>query len=204
MISSLNSEAQRIAVEVHEYLLSVDPSRSKREFESKMRERAVNLSARIDALLRETREERGSAVSARLRESLLGLSERLQEIRRRAPEAGDRFQLECKQVRERLQPAYAALVEALRIHALPAPNYRPTNLLRTVSHVCSGLAAFAMLQKVLVTESLYHWIPLLPPLLFWTLEISRRKSVVVNDVLMKLLGKIAHAHEWERINSGTW
>lgn len=38
----------------------------------------------------------------------------------------------------------------------------------------------------------------------WTLEFTRARSPAWNNVLMKILGPIAHPHERTRVNSSTW
>lgn len=201
MASDVRTEAELIATELHEFLQSADPSRARRELANRFRDNAEVLGARIEKLLAEMKEE--PRVS-RLGESLRTLAERLNEVRDRAPDTAERFQSECHQIRERIQPSYAALVAALHNQAIRAPNFRPTNLHRTLFHIASGVMALLTMEFLLVTETLYHWVPVIPPTIFWTLEIARRKDSRVNDALMKMLGKIAHPHEWERVNSGTW
>ncbi len=38
----------------------------------------------------------------------------------------------------------------------------------------------------------------------WTLELTRARFPRWNAQLMKILGPIAHPHEWRRVNSSTW
>ena len=201
MATDVRTEAELIAAELHELLQSMDPARARRELAQRFREHADVLRTRIEVLLAEMKEE---PRVCRLRESLRSLAEHLEEVRERGPITAERFHVECRQVRERMQPAYASLVAALRNQAIHVPNFRPTNLHRTLFHISSGVMACLTIQFLLVTEALYHWIPVIPPTIFWALEIARRKDSRVNDLLMRMLGKIAHPHEWERVNSGTW
>jgi dolichol kinase len=88
--------------------------------------------------------------------------------------------------------------------AVPVPHaVRPTNLVRSAFHVASGGVALAALRLlpgrgwVVAVASAFA-------VAAWTMEISRRRSVAVNERLMRLFGPVAHPSERHRVNSSTW
>jgi dolichol kinase len=86
---------------------------------------------------------------------------------------------------------------------MEAPSLRPTNYARNLFHV--GAALLALLVLVLAPSR--NFIIIAAAGFFssaWTMEISRRKSPVLNERLMRLFGRVAHAHERYRVNSSTW
>jgi dolichol kinase len=105
--------------------------------------------------------------------------------------------------KQRMQPAYARVAEALRAEAVHVPSLRPTNHARSLMHLASGLGALLIIEL-----APWHWLlvalALGGALFAWTAELSRRRSPAVNDKMMKLFGPVAHAHETRRVNSATW
>ena len=201
MTSDVHSALERIAHDVHGLLLSLDPSQFQQELVARFRER-VSAIEKEAAALSERLEK--TATCERTKASLGRMRLALAEARERAAAVREPSRKEMGGFRERLQPAYASFVDALGKTSIHVPNFRPTNLRRTLFHLGSGLLGLIMVQWVLVTEALYHWVPLALPLLFWGLEIGRRRWLKLNDALMAALGKMAHAHEWHKVNSGTW
>ena len=94
-----------------------------------------------------------------------------------------------------------SLSDSLR--ELSTARARPSNLARSFFHAASGLAAVAAIAL------LHHrrWLVAiaLPWACFaWTSELLRRRYRGANLRLMRVLGPIAHPHEWHKVNSATW
>ncbi len=80
---------------------------------------------------------------------------------------------------------------------------RPENLSRSSYHVLSSMATLILLEMVLNREQAV-WVATAFAMFAWTCELSRRHVPGVNELLMRMLGPIAHRHEWHRVNSATW
>ena len=158
---------------------------------ARMRERVGKIEGEI-ASLSERLEKTGT--SDRVEAALTRIREILAEARERGTAARQFSRQDMGGFRERLQPAYASLVDALGKTSIQVPNFRPTNVRRTLFHLGSGLLGLLTVQWILVTETLYHWVPLALPVV-WGLELGRRRWKSLNDALMAALGPIA-AHEW--------
>jgi dolichol kinase len=104
--------------------------------------------------------------------------------------------------KQRMQPAYAAVAEALRAEEIHVPSLRPTNYRRSLFHVSSALVALAVIE--LLPSSLVLTGAIIWALFAWSCEVSRRVSPRVNTVLMRFFGPVAHEHESHRVNSATW
>jgi dolichol kinase len=79
---------------------------------------------------------------------------------------------------------------------------RPENLARSLFHVCSGVSAVLVVQ--FVPAAALPWMAGAMAGTAWSLEGGRRVWPSMNDALMRLFGLVAHDHERERVNSGTW
>jgi dolichol kinase len=84
------------------------------------------------------------------------------------------------------------------------PAMRPANYTRSLTHVASGVVILLLIQLVLQTEQRILAASALFAAFAWTLEITRRLFPAWNAILMKILGRIAHGHEWNHVNSSTW
>ena len=105
--------------------------------------------------------------------------------------------------RRAMLPAYESLQLSLKDLQIHVPTLRPTNVRRSVLHALGGMSAIAILYLTMGTSGAI-WVA--GPLAFagWTMEISRRRSPRINDILMRALGGFAHPHERRRVNSATW
>ena len=100
-------------------------------------------------------------------------------------------------------PAYEAFAALVRESGHAAPSLRPSNPTRAVFHVLSGTTAAMLVEHVLPPS----WLVPIAGLFAtwaWSMELTRRRSRRVNDLLMWVFGPVAHAHEAWRINSATW
>lgn len=94
-----------------------------------------------------------------------------------------------------------SLGETLR--ELAAVKARPSNYARSLFHALSGLTAVTSIA--LLRERRWLIVIALAFSLFaWTSEVLRRRYRGANLKLMRVLGPIAHPHEWHKINSATW
>ncbi len=85
----------------------------------------------------------------------------------------------------------------------PAQVVRPANVARNLLHFGSGITALLVLQLA----PNRGWVMAMGAAFFalaWTLEYTRRQSGQWNNVLMRILGPFAHAHERTQVNSATW
>ncbi len=162
------------------------------------------LHSRLDALRERMAEVMASIDSLEISPALDSVRARLIDLRRtletHAPQpdmkgAWEEFRATMVPVYER----YAASLRHLDIHV---PSLRPTNYARNIYHVSNGLFALVCLRFLTELQVLYAASFMM--CLAWTLEVGRRVLPSLNDILMKLLGKLAHPHEAWRINSATW
>lgn len=94
-----------------------------------------------------------------------------------------------------------SLSDSLR--ELSTARARPSNLARSFFHAASGLAAVAAIA--LLHDRRWLVAIALPWACFaWTSELLRRRYRGANLRLMRVLGPIAHPHEWHKVNSATW
>lgn len=202
---------RQFALDLHNFLRDLDPARYRAEGHpglveraQQLRERAVRAYEALQALRKE------KAAESPPKESLSTIASRLAEVarfieehtpRRESPvaEAGPRWQ----QLRERLVPTYEALAASLRAHRVHVPSLRPTNYARNLFHITSGMMVLISLETWM-TEPRQRWVATAAFVWAWSMEIFRRRSSWLNNTLMLGFGKVAHPHEWHRINSGTW
>lgn len=86
---------------------------------------------------------------------------------------------------------------------LSTARARPSNLARSLFHAAAGLAAVAAIA--LLHDRRWLIAIALPWACFaWTSELLRRRYRGANLRLMRVLGPIAHPHEWHKVNSATW
>ncbi len=86
---------------------------------------------------------------------------------------------------------------------LSTARARPSNLARSFFHAASGMTAVAAIT--LLSDRRWLIAIALPWFCFaWTSELLRRRYRGANLRLMRVLGPIAHPHEWHKVNSATW
>ena len=95
-----------------------------------------------------------------------------------------------------------AAMTALTLPARHAAPNRPANIRRSLFHMINGTVVLAFLG--LAPEKVVIWTASCAFLTVWALEGTRRISPEWNARIMKLFAPVAHPHEYERINSGTW
>ena len=202
---ALQMESQLLAEQVYALIQELDPATWRADLEAAartrladIRQRAGGVLARLEAEHAE-RAERHEAAFVRFEEALRTLVELSDEASRRASRKREEWRATFK----RLQPEYAALAQRLRAWQIDLPRLRPTNSSRSLLHIGSGVAVLVMLHHVLTAPAALA-VGCVLVAAAWGMEISRRLSARVNDALMAKLGRFAHGHEWQSINSATW
>lgn len=178
-----------IALQLHAVLSEIDPVRWRDEMTLKLKARLTELQRQLEPM----------ANRPRLGEVAQALRTELPELEKPTPDQRARW-LTFKQ---RVQPAYTSMAASLRKERVHVPSLRPTNYPRTVLHVGSALAGLAIIEAF-HDPRISFGIALAWAAAAWTMEISRRHVPIINALLMRLLGPVAHAHETHRVNSATW
>lgn len=193
--ANLTHGTQTLAMELHGLLREFDPARRRSKNAQAAAERLSALAARCAHLLERHADETHHAT----------LRERLAEMRVSLQHHAERWRAGegRKELHRSLQHRYEALAAVLREYRIHVPSLRPTNYARNVFHVCWGLFALSLILVILPPGGLVLASGVFA-LYAWSMELGRTLSPAFNERLMKLYGKVAHPHEWHRINSGTW
>ncbi len=194
----LTVASQEIALELHRLLKEMDPARWRETWRAAAAERLEALEARVTELLEATRTAKSEKV-AELRVRLTEFRTVLAAHAVAARGDGEAW----KGLHRRLQHAYESLADGLRTYEVHVPALRPTNYARNAFHVVWGCVALSLILFVLDADALL-WAASGFVVYAWTMEGGRRLWPAMNDHLMKLYGRVAHPHEWNRVNSATW
>jgi dolichol kinase len=200
MSHALTLDSRDLALELHALLREIDPVHWRSDLEAAIRLRMASLERRLTELLQSSwPEDLRTSLCDRLGE----LSRLLREEAPALDHPGRDLREEWKAFRQRLQHSYDELAVSLRRFDIHVPSLRPTNYRRSLFHVSAAAVAVLMVEVVLS-----------PPLLIaaagafalyaWSMEAGRRLSPELNLRLMAFYGKMAHPHEWHRVNSSTW
>ncbi|MEZ4436777.1 MAG: hypothetical protein R3F65_30625 [bacterium] len=196
MTHALTLGGRDIALELHQLLRDFDPAAFRGELATALRERLAGLSARIVELLEAAPHDR----------TLHTLRARLDDLKhcidQQAGRLADR-RAAWRKAHRRLQMSYQQLAEGLRAYEVHVPALRPTNYLRNVFHAGAGVFAMLCIELVLSPTQML-WVAGAVFAYAWSMELGRRVWPGLNDRLMRFYGKIAHPHEWHRVNSATW
>ncbi|HJL16721.1 MAG TPA: hypothetical protein RMH99_13745 [Sandaracinaceae bacterium LLY-WYZ-13_1] len=195
MTRSLADESGRLMLELHWALLEIDPARWRADAAARARAEMRRIQRRLAELT-----EKGEGSS--LRPPLTALA----RVLATAPseEASDgSLATRWTAFRQAMVPSYEAMRRALREQRIHVPSLRPSNLKRAVFHATSALTALATLYLMPAPAwTMAVGIPL--ALTAWTLEAIRRRHPDFNTRIMRFFAPLAHPHEYQRINSGTW
>lgn len=195
--ATLTDGTHALAIELHALLKEFDPAKRRSKNAQLAAERLAELAGRAELLLETTPvvdepAHRGlRARVADMRVALLHHAERWREGEGR------------RQLHRSLQHKYEALAAALRECRIHVPSLRPTNYARNIFHVCWGIFALLLILVLLPHDALV-WAAVIFAGYAWSLEIGRKVSPKFNERVMRIYGKVAHPHEWNRVNSGTW
>jgi len=185
------------ALDIYELLRELDPSHWTEGEDAPFRAQLDAVRARLREVVRIMESHEATPALDAIRSGLMELR-RIMESHDPQPgmmEAWQEFRATVAPVYER----YAASLRHLDIHV---PSLRPTNYARNIFHACNSMIGMGLLlvlteQQVLVAAAFMMC-------LAWSLEIGRRILPALNDVLMRILGRLAHPHEAWRVNSATW
>ncbi len=185
MATELHAD-RALVVEFHQVMSEIDPVRWRDDAAVALRTRLKELQRRLE------QRERLAELAGALRTQLPNLEQATPDVRTR-----------WLTFKKSLQPAYESISASLRAEKIHVPTLRPTNWARSVFHV-AGAALAILLIEIIPSPWMLTAAALSYAGTFWLLEIGRRRSGTVNEVLMKFFRPIAHAHEAKRVNSSTW
>lgn len=194
MTPALALEGQKLALDLHKLIQSLDPANWRAELEASAREHLARIRARLAQLLE-------SIQSADLEGRLASLREALGHLRTVVDDMSPHP--DWKAFAASVRPAYEKVAVHLKPLAVPVPSLRPTNYKRNLFHVACGTIALIILQHLLSRVAIL-WVASTAAVLVVLAETSRRYSPGVNEAMMKVFAPIAHPHEHHRINSASW
>ncbi|MCB9680106.1 MAG: hypothetical protein H6733_01420 [Alphaproteobacteria bacterium] len=196
----LAHDGRDLALQLHGLLKELDPARWRPELEGSLREALTTVRAGMERLLGALD---GHPSFAALSDALTRAHAILTESLPAAGLTPRQARRAWKAFRTQLLAAYTDLSRSLEAWDVHVPSLRPTNYARNVFHVAWAGVAIAVLWLWPVRSIV---LPVIGGFLLagWTMEISRRRFPAVNDAIMVVLGKVAHPHEWHRVNSATW
>lgn len=199
-IAALPIATREVSSELHALLRKVDPASFRDELEDEARAQLARIVSSVQTLYARTETAAPGSTTAILRQKLVELGTALERAQQTKTASARAFWAELQR---EVHPAYESLVAWLRSASVQAPSLRPTNYARNLFHV--GAALLALLVLVLAPSQIF--IIIAASGFFcaaWTMEIGRRLSPALNERLMRLFGRVAHAHERYRVNSSTW
>lgn len=179
--------------DLRDALSRIDPASWREELETAVRARVESARERLQRIADADRSPGMNAARERVT-ALLATLDALPAPREAALTAWTNFRAAASQ-------RVDSLNETLR--ELSAAKARPSNLARSFFHAMSGLTAVGAIA--LVADRRWLISIVVPWACFaWGSEILRRRFRGANVRLMRVLGPIAHPHEWHRVNSATW
>ncbi len=184
---------RELGYELHALVASLEPARWRDDARESLNARFEEFRERLDDAL-EGREHELESARAQWNEVRELLAETL-------PNASD-MRAKWMDFRTSLHPRYEALADALRGQHVVLPSLRPTNYTRSIFHLLSAFIALLFVQ--FTPWNILTWVAWGIAASGWIMEISRRKSDRVNELLMTLFSQVSHPHERFRVNSATW
>jgi dolichol kinase len=106
-------------------------------------------------------------------------------------------------LRKRLQKAYNSLCIMMEAYQAPIPHIRPSNLVRSSFHFLSAMAILGMIELVPHFGYMF-WIALAYFVFCWSVEGIKHLGPKPKARIMAVFSKIAHPHEYDKVNSATW
>ena len=192
-VDDTDEALRQLSLELHATLERLDPARLRSHSRAAAREAVRSLAVRASAV----RDRLATATTA-TRPALVAACDDLV-----AADADADAGKDLPAVRDRLTAAYDALGRALAKRTIATPRNRPTNYLRNLYHVGNGVAILLLIE-VLVDRTGMLAVATGFAASAWSCEFLRRRSPVINRLVMRLLGTVAHPDEHWTINSATW
>jgi dolichol kinase len=205
MSHTLRFEGSHVALELHELLTSLDPSKWRAGMEQNVRSRLRQIRREVRRILEVHRHQKLEGRLDGLYRALQTLSTQLEEFRARGGGHATRthWHQEWSMLRKRLQPVYGTMAICLERLSTPVPSLRPSNHARSIFHVCTSVLCLVLLQHVMAPEPL-ALLAVAVAVWAWAMEILRVRYPSVTRAFMAVLGPIAHPHEHHKVNSSTW
>lgn len=202
-------EQRQLVLELHRLLNDLEPARWKDEREAQLRSRfeeihagfeatATHYAQSADAHLQHLKERFGE-MSALMSAHMPGFE---------APKSLEDAREAWMAFRSSAEPAYEALVVSLKSEDIVLPSLRPTNYTRNLFHIASALIGVLFAELLPLATDLGFWlvmvIAVVVALMGWSMELGRRMSERINDLLMWAFSLVSHPHEAHHVNSATW
>ena len=210
------NNTRAFALKLYDLLRDLDPLRWQSTRKENLRQRVLLLEAQVQNLYHEIEASHAhdcfdAAVNSadRAQYPLSLLQERLSHVQNMLNELSQ-IDIEhhlsyfaLRALRKRLQKAYNSLCIMMEAYHAPIPHIRPSNLARSSFHFLSAMGILAMIEWVPHFGYMF-WIALAYFAFCWTVEGIKRLSPAHKARVMALFSKIAHPHEYDKVNSATW
>lgn len=200
MNQALALDSRMFALELHELLRDLDPSRWD-GVETAARARIAALEARLASVIADVREP--VVEQAAILERLDGIAVLLRDSVPPPDLPKTARGSAWKRYRKQLGTSYEALVIALKRRSVELPSLRPTNYVRSGWHVLVAITLIVLVEQVLSTRQLWL-VPVSVAASFWVCEALRHLSPRARAFFLWIFSPIAHPHERYHINSSTW
>lgn len=209
MEPALVLQTKSFALNLYGLLRDIDPARWKNTRKLALKDKVQNLENELEVLYASAQAQNADWQQTHEDKVLLLLQQRLarvgsllSELRQMQLDQQLSY-LQLYSLRKRLQKAYQGLSLIMEACREPIPHIRPSNLARSVFHAGSALAILLMIALVPSFDWMF-WIAVPYFFFCWGTEGLKRIHPDVKARVMKYFEKIAHPHEYDKINSATW
>lgn len=201
------------ALKLYDLLRDLDPLRWQSTRKENLRQRVLLLEEQVQTLYQEIEASHAfddfENLDPEAAYPLSLLQERLKHVQKMLNELSQ-IDIEhhlsyfaLRALRKRLQKAYNSLCVMMEAYKAPIPHIRPSNLARSSFHFLSAMSILAMIELVPHFGYMF-WIALAYFAFCWTVEGIKRLSPEHKARVMVYFSKIAHPHEYDKVNSATW
>jgi len=209
MERALVLQTKTFALGLYGLLRDLDPARWHHSRKQALKDKVLNLEAELEELYANVQvqselwsHEAPLKSVTLLQARLSDVSALLSELRTLQLDQHMSY-LQLYGLRKRLQKAYQGLFMVMEACRESIPQIRPSNLARSLFHASSALSILLMMALVPSFEWMF-WIALPYFAFCWTTEGLKRVHPSVKARVMKFFEKIAHPHEYDKVNSATW
>lgn len=210
MAPTLVLETKTFAIRLFELLRELDPARWGSLRKQALRDTILKLEAEVFGLY-DRMQDLSSALEGQdtktypisaLRETLYQVGLLLTELK--AVQIDNHLSyVSLYALRKRLQKAYQGLSVMMEACQTPIPHIRPTNVARSVFHATNAVLVLMMIASV-PSFGWMFWIALGYLTFCLSTEAVKRVSPKAKERVMRFFSKIAHPHEYDKVNSATW
>lgn len=212
MEPALVLQTKSFALNLYSFLREIDPARWKNTRKQALKDRVRVLETELESLYASAKRQTQDLDWQQAHEgvaSVVVLQKRLNRVGTLLSELGQisfdsqMSYLQLYSLRKRLQKAYQGLSLIMEACSEPIPHIRPSNLVRSLFHASSAVAILLMIALVPSFDWMF-WIAVPYFAFCWTTEGLKRVHPAVKARVMKFFEKIAHPHEYDKVNSATW